>query len=137
VRASALFAGRVSTHLGAGEPWREILQLATDLTADLVVVGSHRRKGIERLVLGSVSEQIVRKACCQVLVARPKDYGAAAIPEIEPACADCLATQRSTDGEKLWCAQHDHKRAHPHARLHYSSPPPSCGGGSMLLRPES
>lgn len=129
------FDGRVVTHLAVGDPWREILQLSANLCADLVVVGSHRRKGIAGWLLGSVSERVVRNACCPVLVARPKDYGKGA-PEIEPPCPDCLASQRATSGENLWCTQHSHERRHPRARLHYERPP-TFAVGSMLLRPES
>jgi nucleotide-binding universal stress UspA family protein len=134
--AKQLFAGRIVTHLSIGAPWREILQLCANVNADVVIVGSHQRNGIERWLLGSVSEQIVRKASCQVLVARAKNYAEAAVPEIEPACAECLATQHASAGTKLWCTQHDHKREHPQSRLHYERPP-RFAVGSMLLRPES
>lgn len=134
-RVRPVLGDRFVTHLTVGEPWQEILQLATDLTADIIVVGSHRRTGIERFLLGSVSEQIVRKARCQVVVARPKDYGAA-VPEIEPPCKDCVATQWESSGERLWCARHERRRERVHGRLHYETPP-TYGVGSMLLRPES
>jgi nucleotide-binding universal stress UspA family protein len=47
-----------------------IVERATSLGADLVVVGSHGRRGVRRLVLGSVAEATVRHAPCSVLVAR-------------------------------------------------------------------
>ena len=43
---------------------------------DLVFVGSHGLTGLERLILGSVSERIVREAHCPVMVVRPKTYEA-------------------------------------------------------------
>jgi nucleotide-binding universal stress UspA family protein len=46
--------------------------MAADVGADVIVVGSHGRGAIERLLLGSVSEQVVRHAPCPVLVVRPK-----------------------------------------------------------------
>lgn len=134
-RTQEFFTGRIETHLAVGEPWREILQLSAHLNADLIVVGSHRRKGVERLLLGSVSEQVVRKASCQVLVARPKDYGAMAVPEIEPPCKHCVATQNASAGAKLWCVVHEHRHKHEHGRLHYEFPP-TYGVGSMFIRPE-
>ncbi len=48
-----------------------ILGAADRLGADLVVVGTHGRTGIERLALGSVAETVVRAAACPVLVVRP------------------------------------------------------------------
>jgi len=50
-----------------GKPWATILQEADRLHADLLVVGSHGRGGFDRLLLGSVSERVVRSAPCPVL----------------------------------------------------------------------
>jgi len=47
-------------HFRRGSPAENIAQLAADLDADLVVVGSHGRRGIERLFLGSVAERTLR-----------------------------------------------------------------------------
>jgi universal stress protein A len=52
----------------------EILGLAREVGADLIVVGSHGLTGIERLLVGSTSEKIVREAGCSVEIARPKKY---------------------------------------------------------------
>ena len=45
----------------------EILEQATSMKADLLVLGTHGRSGFERLVLGSVAEKVLRKATCPVL----------------------------------------------------------------------
>ncbi|MCA9580705.1 MAG: universal stress protein [Myxococcales bacterium] len=66
--------GRFAIHIRNGEPGAAVLQVCTDVDADLVIVGTHGRKGLERLVLGSVAEEIVRKARCPVTVIKPKDY---------------------------------------------------------------
>ena len=100
--AEPIFRGRVVGHLAVGEPWREIAQFAERLNADLIVVGSHGRTGVRRLILGSVSELVTRQAKCPVLVVRPKDYSNDDVPTIEPACADCLAEQARTNGASLW-----------------------------------
>ena len=50
-----------------GDPVSEILSQATDMKADLLVMGTHGRSGFERLLLGSVTEKILRKASCPVL----------------------------------------------------------------------
>jgi nucleotide-binding universal stress UspA family protein len=47
--------------------------LDTDRTIDLVTMGSHGRTGIERMLLGSVAEKVVRHARCPVLVARRRE----------------------------------------------------------------
>lgn len=61
-------------HARIGNPAKEILRLAEEVGADLIIVGSHGARGIERAFLGSVSEQVVREAGCTVEVARPKTY---------------------------------------------------------------
>lgn len=65
---------KVCTHARIGRAAEAIHQVAIDYDADLIIVGTHGRKGIDRLVLGSVAEALVRTARCPVLVARPKDY---------------------------------------------------------------
>ena len=63
---------RVTSHLRVGAPARAIVQLASDVSADLVVVGTHGRSGFDRLMFGSVAEKVVRSAPCPVLTVRPK-----------------------------------------------------------------
>jgi len=61
-------------HVRIGKPADELLGLARDIGADLVIVGSKGMTGIERIVVGSVSEKVVREARCTVEVARLKTY---------------------------------------------------------------
>lgn len=56
--------------LASGVPATELLQLAEQHHADLIVVGSHGRTGLARLLMGSVAEQVVRGAQCPVLVVK-------------------------------------------------------------------
>ena len=51
-----------------GHPAREILTVADEFHADLVVIGTHGRGGVEHLLLGSVAEKVMRKAPCPVMV---------------------------------------------------------------------
>lgn len=127
--AGEVHKGRTTCHVTTGDPCHEILQLASRLDADLVIVGTHSRKGLNRLMLGSVAELVVRKASCPVLVVREKDHTGLA-PEIEPPCADCLETQRASKGEKIWCARHS--RRHPTGHTHYEIPEPFALGSSII-----
>jgi nucleotide-binding universal stress UspA family protein len=54
--------------LRKGTAWREIDATATEMKADLIVVGSEGRSGLGRALLGSVAEKVVRTAPCPVLV---------------------------------------------------------------------
>lgn len=70
-----LRAHNTSGHLGEvlvrmGDPAQTILLAAEQLNAELVVVGTHGRKGLSRILLGSVAETVVRDAHCPVLVVR-------------------------------------------------------------------
>ncbi|WP_066384572.1 MULTISPECIES: universal stress protein [unclassified Anabaena] len=63
----------VKTHieLVAGEPADEIIRLANIHQADLIIIGSRGLTGMKRIVLGSVSNQVVEEAGCSVLVVKP------------------------------------------------------------------
>ena len=56
-------------HVRIGDPADVVLQVANDYSAHMIVVGSHARKGLDRLLLGSVAEKLVRAAKLPVLVA--------------------------------------------------------------------
>lgn len=129
--AAQRFRGKIVGHLASGEAWREIVQMASNLRVDLIVVGTEGRTGITRIALGSVAEQVVRHAGCPVLVARPKEYHLPAGEAIEPPCSDCVAVQ--TAHANLWCARHSSH--HPQGRLHYELPP-TFAVGSMNFRPD-
>jgi len=106
---------RVVAHFRRGSPAQNVAQLASDLDADLVVVGSHGHRGVERFFLGSVAERISRLAHCPVLIVRPKDHSTAGqVPEIEATCPDCLTARRASGGVQLWCARHSEHHLRPH-----------------------
>ncbi|MCC6647979.1 MAG: universal stress protein [Polyangiaceae bacterium] len=107
-------AGRaVLPHLRVDTAWHGVVQCATDIEATLIVVGTHDRRGLSRLLVGSVTDVIVRSAPCAVLVARERAHRAD-VPSIEPACPDCLAKRAETAGKTHWCDRHQerHGRAH-------------------------
>lgn len=59
--------------LKLGKPAAEILATAKEWSADLIVIGSHGRGGVQRVMLGSVAESVMRQARCPVLVVRPPE----------------------------------------------------------------
>jgi len=102
---------RLLTHVRTGPAADEIVDLAADLDADLILVGTHGRTGITRWVLGSVAERVARTANCPVLVVREKDHST---PEIERPCPRCVVARRESNGRELWCEQHRHSLGRRH-----------------------
>jgi nucleotide-binding universal stress UspA family protein len=77
---------KVAVYVTVGIPSERIVSLATALDADLIVLGTHGRRGVERMLLGSVAEEVVRRAPCGVFVIRPRDFlQGEKLPEIQPA----------------------------------------------------
>ena len=56
-----------------GIPFVEIISTARENDIDMIVLGSHGRTGITHMMMGSVSEKVVRKAPCPVLTVRKSD----------------------------------------------------------------
>lgn len=61
-----------------GAPYQEIVALAIDERADLIVIGTHGRGGMNRVLLGSVADRVIRLAPCAVLTVRQPSKVAAA-----------------------------------------------------------
>jgi nucleotide-binding universal stress UspA family protein len=120
---------RIFLHLAAGKVDIEVAQLASDIGADLIVVGTRGRAGIDRLLEGSVAESLLRLAPCPVLVYRPKSIPT--YEQIVPPCPDCLEVQRASDRARLWCDRHSER--HPRAHT-YSETPAGYGVGSLTFR---
>jgi nucleotide-binding universal stress UspA family protein len=57
--------------LREGAPWKEIIRSAREWRADLIVVGTHGRSGLARLLWGSTAEGVVRHGPCPVVVVPP------------------------------------------------------------------
>ena len=60
----------IEHRLEEGDPTTEILRVAEEAKSDLIVMNTHGRTGVGRLVLGSVAEHVLRKAPCPVLIVR-------------------------------------------------------------------
>lgn len=65
---------QVTRKVVEGHPFAEIVKYAKENSTDLVVIGTHGRGAIAHMLLGSVAEQVVRKAPCPVLVVRDEEH---------------------------------------------------------------
>jgi nucleotide-binding universal stress UspA family protein len=75
-RISEVYAGRVPTYTYTklGNPRDEILATAEEWGADMIILGTHGRTGFDHFISGSVSEKVVRKAKCPVLIIPNKEF---------------------------------------------------------------
>jgi nucleotide-binding universal stress UspA family protein len=64
------FHGTWGAELAAGYPAETIVRVAEERKADLIVMGTHGRTGLQHVLLGSVAEKVVRLAPCPVLTVR-------------------------------------------------------------------
>lgn len=60
----------VETHLFKGDPAAEIIKAAGDLQCDLIVMGTHGRTGVQRLLMGSVTERVLRASPVPIVAVR-------------------------------------------------------------------
>ncbi|MCD6124391.1 universal stress protein [bacterium] len=61
---------KITSHITSGTPFVEIIRYAREKGIDLIVMGTHGRSGIAHMFLGSVTEKVLRKAECPVMVIR-------------------------------------------------------------------
>ena len=64
----------VTTAVQEGDPRHAIIDCAAQRNCDCIVLGSHGRRGVNRLLLGSVAEAVARHAHCSVYVVRPRTW---------------------------------------------------------------
>ncbi len=109
---------QVGIHLRGGKVVRELVQLATDVQAALIVVGSHKGPHIKDWIVGSTVERLVGGSPFPVLVAapRPKDLEKHE-PTIEPPCPQCLAARAASRGKQWWCERHAHEAMQSATRI--------------------
>jgi nucleotide-binding universal stress UspA family protein len=74
IREHGLERLRVCPEVREGTPFYEIIRCARDKDIDLIVMGTHGRSGLAHVLLGSVSEKVVRKAPCPVLTVRHPEH---------------------------------------------------------------
>ncbi len=66
---------RAKSLVKVGVPWEQILAVATETRADLVVMGTHGRRGLSHALVGSVAEHVVRQSPVAVLTVRARIPG--------------------------------------------------------------
>ena len=71
--ASRLSEVDTQTMVKAGNPYKVILETASECNADLIVMGTHGRTGLDRYLIGSVAEKVVRMSDVPVLTVRQED----------------------------------------------------------------
>jgi len=64
---------RADTRITVGSPAREIVSVAQNLPADLIVISTHGHTGLKHVFLGSVAEHVVQRAPCPVFVVRESE----------------------------------------------------------------
>lgn len=92
--ADPLSQRRITTHVALGAPVHAIIEAATRECVDLIVMGTHGRTGVGRALLGSVAEQVMRRASCPVLTLKTARASASAQdtpPEPSPSSRWSLA----------------------------------------------
>lgn len=113
--APAVAAGiRADVSVEEGRVSERVLHVAGDLPADLIVMGTHGRSGVQRLVLGSVAEKIIRQADCPVLAVPPGD---AHVPSSDTPFRTILCPTDFSDVSAAAVALAGRLAAHARARL--------------------
>jgi nucleotide-binding universal stress UspA family protein len=65
---------KVTSIIKVGKPFIEIIEVAKSENADLIVISSHGRTGMDHVLFGSTADKVVRKAPCPVLTVRPHEH---------------------------------------------------------------
>jgi len=117
---------RSRLHLRAGKPHEEIVALAGELDAHLIVCGRFGARGPFRQ-LGSVAHKVLEQAQCPVFTVNFVDHPMETVKQ----CPDCVAIRAETDGEIWFCARHSAPDRETLATTSLSSTLPRVGGGLM------
>lgn len=82
---AAKYGAQGSTRVEVGDPAEAIVGVRREMAADMLVVGTHARKGVARVVLGSVAESLYKRALCPVAVVRRFDHSSGTLgPLVAP-----------------------------------------------------
>jgi nucleotide-binding universal stress UspA family protein len=83
---------QVEHRLAEGYPVAEILAVAKEERADVILMGTHGRTGLGRLLMGSVAEEVVRKAPCPVVTVKTPLPAAQPAKQAAPTAAETVAS---------------------------------------------
>jgi nucleotide-binding universal stress UspA family protein len=121
----------VVSHVVFEVPVIGITNLALELQAEMIVLGTHGRRGLARWLLGSVAEGILRHASCPVFVIPPLT-DPNLLPVIDAPCSHCVEARGESGGRELWCVQHRDQQGRRHT-YHQARRPDE--GGSTPAEP--
>ena len=93
---------RIHVHVRVGHPDEEIIALAHEAQADMIVIGHHGDGRHRHRLAGNIVERVVRTAPCPVLVVQDRLYD----PEPADQCADCVRVRAESAGEGWFCDAH-------------------------------
>jgi nucleotide-binding universal stress UspA family protein len=98
---------RVGVHVRHGDAVREIAQLAAEIDALLIVLGTATHPRLMSLIAGGVADKLMLHAPCPIILAGPKPAEPLVHqPAIEPPCPDCAKARAASNGREWWCARH-------------------------------
>ncbi|MCA9513360.1 MAG: universal stress protein [Myxococcales bacterium] len=72
--SKGLAAKDIEVRVATGAPDARILEVADEIGADLIVIGTHGRTGLRDQILGSTAERVSRRANCSVMTVKPEGY---------------------------------------------------------------
>ena len=81
---------KCQTVLRKGYAAKEIIDVASERHCDLIILSTHGRTGLDRLISGSTSEKVVRRAGCPILVVRPHEHDFVGDQSARPGHAETL-----------------------------------------------
>jgi len=109
-------------HVRRGTPAREVAQVAADLAADMIIVGTHKVPRLKTLFVGSTAERVMANARCPVLVAGPRPPPEPShVIVIEGPCPDCVLRRNETGNREYWCERHSESHHLRHHHYSYAS----------------
>ena len=94
------------THVRTGSPAEEVCRLARDARADLVVTGKRGPEDRNERPIGSVSQDVLHRAHCPVLVVEPRSPRAAETHDNAETCPACVHTRAESEGHQWFCKKH-------------------------------
>ncbi len=99
----------VRVHVRDGIAAEEIVSLAAECEADVILMGRHGAHRRHRFLVGTVPERVLKTASCTVSIVQATDYGEHEAMTDTP-CPACEAMRRDSNGERWFCDEHTEGR---------------------------